>query len=66
VPEVQEAVDLGEHVLMVLQMSGRGSQSGVAVGQQGAVLFRFDGSTLVWGKSFASRAEALEAAGFRG
>ena len=66
VPEVQEAVDLGEHVLMVLQMSGRGSQSGVAVGQQGAVLFRFDGSTLVWGKSFASRADALEAAGFRG
>jgi hypothetical protein len=44
-------------------MSGRGSQSGVSVAQQGAVLFTFDGSTLVSGKSFASRAEALEAAG---
>ena len=42
-----------------------GSQSGVSVAQRGAVLFRFDGSTLVSGKSFASRAEALEAAGLR-
>jgi ketosteroid isomerase-like protein len=61
-PEVQEAVDLGEHVLVVLRMSGRGSRSGVSVAQQGAVLVRFDGGTLVSGKSFASKAEALEAA----
>jgi ketosteroid isomerase-like protein len=60
-PEVQEAVDLSEHVLVVLRMSGRGSQSGVSVAQEGAVLFRFDGRKLVWGKSFASRAEAVEA-----
>jgi ketosteroid isomerase-like protein len=64
-PEVEEAVDLNDHVLVVLRMSGRGSQSGVSVAQQGAVLFRFDGNTLVSGKSFASRAEALEAAGLR-
>jgi ketosteroid isomerase-like protein len=64
-PEVQEAVDLNDHVLIVLRMSGRGSQSGVSIAQQGAVLFSFDGSTLVSGKSFASRAEALEAAGLR-
>jgi ketosteroid isomerase-like protein len=64
-PEVQEAVDLHEHVLIVLRMSGRGSQSGVSVAQQGAVLFTFDGSTLVSGKSFASRAEALEAVELR-
>jgi len=50
-------------VLIVLRMSGRGSQSGVSVEQQGAVLFKFDGSKLVSGKSFASRAEALEAVG---
>jgi ketosteroid isomerase-like protein len=62
-PEVQEAVDLDEHVLIVLRMSGRGSQSGVSVAQQGGVLFSFDGSKLVSGKSFASRAEALEAVG---
>jgi hypothetical protein len=52
-------------VLIVLRMSGRGSQSGVSVAQEGAVLFSFDGSKLAWGRSFASRAEALEAAGLR-
>jgi hypothetical protein len=35
----------------------------VSVAQQGGVLMTFDGSTLVSGKSFASKAEALEAAG---
>jgi ketosteroid isomerase-like protein len=29
-PEVQEAIDLGDHVLVVLRMSGRGSRSGVS------------------------------------
>ena len=62
-PEVQEAVDLDEHVLIVLRMSGRGSRSGAAVAQQGAVLVTFDGSTLVSGRSFASKADALEAVG---
>ena len=62
-PEVEEAVDLGEHVLVVLRMSGRGSRSGVSVAQQGGVLVTFDGGMLVSGKSFASKAEALEAAG---
>ena len=62
-PEVEEAIDLTDDVLVVLRMSGRGSQSGVSVAQQGAVLFRFDGNMLVSGKSFGSRAEALEAAG---
>ena len=60
-PEVQEAVDLDEHVLIVLRISGRGSRSGVSVAQQGAVVVTFDGSTLVSGRSFASKAEALEA-----
>jgi ketosteroid isomerase-like protein len=62
-PEVQEAVDLDEHVLIVLRMSGRGSRSGVSVAQQGAVLVTFDGSTLVSARSFASKAAALEAVG---
>jgi ketosteroid isomerase-like protein len=61
-PEVEEAVELNDHVLVTLRISGRGSQSGVSVAQQGAVLFSFDGNRLVSGKSFASRAEALEAA----
>ena len=62
-PEVQEAVDLDEHVLIVLRMSGRGSRSGAAVAQQGAVLVTFDGGKLVSGQSFASKAEALQAVG---
>ena len=62
-PEVQEAVDLDEHVLIVLRMSGRGSRSGVSVAQQGAVLVTFDGSTLVSGQSFASKAEAARSRG---
>jgi ketosteroid isomerase-like protein len=65
VPEVEEAVDLNDFVLIVVRISGRGSRSGVSVAQQGAVLFRFDGNRLVSGKSFASRAEAFEAAGLR-
>ena len=64
-PEVQEAVDLDDDVLVVLRMSGRGSQSGVSITQQGAVLFSFVERQLVSGKSFASRAEALEAVGLR-
>ena len=60
-PEVQEAVDLGEHVLVVLRMSGRGSRSGVSVAQQGAVVVTFDGGMLLSGRSFASKADALEA-----
>jgi ketosteroid isomerase-like protein len=64
-PEVQEAIDLDDHVLIVVRMSGRGSRSGVSVAQQGAVLFSFDGTRLLGGKSFASKAEALEAVGRR-
>ena len=62
-PEVQEAVDLGERVMIVLRMSGRGSRSGVPVAQEGALIVTFDGDTLVSAKSFASKAEALEALG---
>ena len=60
-PKVEETVDLDEHVLVVVRMSGRGSRSGAPVAQQAAVLFTFDGRTLRSGKAFASKAEALEA-----
>jgi ketosteroid isomerase-like protein len=63
--ELEEAVDLGEHVLVELRMSGRGSQSGVPVTQHFAVVWTFQEDIIVWGKSFASRAEALEAVGRR-
>jgi ketosteroid isomerase-like protein len=63
--EVEEAVDLGEHVLIVQRMSGRGSQSGVPVTQHFAVVWTFQGNVAVLGRAFASRAEAVEAAGLR-
>ena len=64
-PEVLEAVDLDEHVLVVVRMAGRGSRSGVPVTQQGAVLVTFKADKIVSGKSFSSKAEALEAVGLR-
>jgi ketosteroid isomerase-like protein len=64
--EVEEAVDLGDHVLIVLRMSGRGSHSGVPVTQHFAVVWTFQEETIVSGRSFASRAEALEAVGLPG
>jgi ketosteroid isomerase-like protein len=65
VPEVEEVVDLGEHVLFVLRTSGRGSQSGVPVTQQVAGVWTFEDDRAVWGKSFASKAEALKAVGLK-
>jgi ketosteroid isomerase-like protein len=64
-PEVEEAVDLGEHVLVVLRSSGRGSQSGVRVTQRIAGVWTFEEDRIVRGKAFGSRAEALEAVGVR-
>jgi len=64
-PEVEEAIDLDEHVLIVLRMSGRGSRSRVPVAQQVAVLMTFDGNMILSGKGFPSKAEALEAARLR-
>ena len=62
VPAVEEMIDFGERVVAVLRISGRGTGSGVSVSQQVAMLWTFEDETLVRGKSFTSRAEALEAA----
>ena len=62
VPEVEEAVDVGEHVLCVLCGSGRKLQGGVPVMQQLTGVWTFE-DRIVWAKSFASRVEALEAVG---
>jgi ketosteroid isomerase-like protein len=62
-PEVEEALDLDEHVLLVVRMSGRGSRSGVPVTQRLVVLWTFDGNRILSGSSFRTKQEALEAAG---
>jgi ketosteroid isomerase-like protein len=65
VPSPEEFIDLGDDVVVVLRISGRGARSGAAVSQRVAMLFTFEGDRLVRGKSFTSRAEALEAAGLQ-
>ena len=64
--EIEEIVDLGEHVLVLARISGRGAGSGVPVEQAIAVLCAFQGEQAVWAESFASRDQALEAAGLNG
>jgi ketosteroid isomerase-like protein len=60
--EVDEIIDLGEHVVVVLDISAQGAGSGVPVAQEFAVVWTFDGERVVRAHSFTSRAEALEAA----
>ena len=64
--EIEEIVDLGEHVLVLARISGRGAGSGVPVEQAIAVLCGFQGEQAVWAESFASKDQALEAAGLNG
>jgi ketosteroid isomerase-like protein len=59
--EVDEIVDLGDDVLVVLSISGRGGASGVPVTQELAVVWTFDGERAVRARSFRSAAEALDA-----
>jgi ketosteroid isomerase-like protein len=58
---VGEIIDLDGHVVVMLRMSGRGSGSGVPVAQELAVAYTFEGRMITRGKSYASRAEALDA-----
>jgi ketosteroid isomerase-like protein len=62
---VEEIVDLGENVVVVVRIAGRGGGSGVPISQELAVLWTFEGHMAVRARSFTSRAEALEAAGLR-
>lgn len=62
---MKRAVDLGQHVLVVLQTTGRGSHSGVPVTQQIAEIWSFANNRVVSGRSFASRAEAFASVGLR-
>lgn len=63
--EIEDIVDLGEHLLHVSHITGHGPGGGVPVDQRVFMLTRFQGDQAVWTKSFASKAEALEAAGVR-
>jgi ketosteroid isomerase-like protein len=62
VPEVPEIVDLDDHVLIELERPGRGSPTGVRVSEPIVVVLTFDGTTLLSGRGFETKAEALAAA----
>jgi ketosteroid isomerase-like protein len=61
--EIEEIIDLGDNVVVVLGISAQGAGSGVPVVQEFAVVWTFDGDRVVRARSFTSRADALEAAG---
>jgi ketosteroid isomerase-like protein len=64
--EVEEIIELGDDVVVVLRISARGGGSGVPVAQELAVLWRFEDGKATEARSFTSREEALEAAGVAG
>jgi ketosteroid isomerase-like protein len=60
--EVEEIIDLGEQVVVVLCLSARGAGSGVPVAQELAVVWTFEGDRAVRARSFTSRPAALVSA----
>jgi ketosteroid isomerase-like protein len=60
--QMEEIIDLGENVVVVVRISARGGGSGVPVAQELAVVWTFEGDRAVRARSFTSRAEALESA----
>jgi hypothetical protein len=59
--QVGDIVDLGGHVLLLTRITACGPRGGVPVDYRIAMLGRFQGDMLVWGKPFSSKREALEA-----
>jgi hypothetical protein len=63
--ETEEIIDLGGHVLVLANITGRGTGSGVPIDQRIGILVAFEDAKAVWAKSFPSKQEALEAVGLR-
>jgi ketosteroid isomerase-like protein len=61
--EVEDISDLGQHVLVVGRISGRGAGSGVPITQRIVMLWTFEDAKAVYARSYASREEALAGAG---
>jgi ketosteroid isomerase-like protein len=64
--EVEEIIELGDEVVVVVRISARGGGSGVPVAQELAVLWTFEDGKAIRARSFTSREEALSAAGVAG
>lgn len=64
--ERRDYTDCGQNLVVVEQsISGRGRDSGIEVRATGATLWKVRDGKVASGKLFQSRAEALEAAGWR-
>jgi ketosteroid isomerase-like protein len=63
--EPEEVLDLGDKLLVTMQVRAHGSDSGVPVSQPGFQLIKFRQGLAIWQKDFSDRSEALEAAGLR-
>jgi ketosteroid isomerase-like protein len=64
--ELEEVLDFGERVVVVVRVSGRGAGSGAPTAHQRAFVWTFDGTTAMEATQFPSKAEALEAVGLGG
>jgi ketosteroid isomerase-like protein len=61
--ELEEIIELGDVVVVVIRLSARGGESGVPVAQELAVVWRFEEGRAIEARSYTSREEALGAAG---
>ena len=60
-----ELIDVGDKVVAVAKMVGAGSESRIALDDQFAFVFTFEGEHVVREQAFRNREEAVEAAGVR-
>ena len=63
--EVVETIEVGDSVLVVLHLVGRGVGSGIELDETDAHVFTFRGGRIARWRAFNERHEALEAAGLR-
>lgn len=64
--ELEDIIDAGDHVLMIIREFGRGEQSRVEVNQQTFWVSTFRNGKIVRAELFSDRNRALTAAGLRG
>jgi ketosteroid isomerase-like protein len=61
--DIEEVLDAGQSVLVILHEQGRGKSSGVPVARQQTQLWTFRAGRIIRWESFRTRAQALKAAG---
>jgi ketosteroid isomerase-like protein len=61
--EAEEAIDAGDHVVVRLHQWGRGKETGAHVESRTWQVFTFRGGKVIHCRGYATKPEALEAAG---